>query len=78
MREMEASAREIAAVLGRAVKIHEQKYGTKTGFALFLFSFYEHGEMTYVSNAQRADMVKMLMEFVAKNPPELTWDEQHG
>lgn len=47
------------------------------GAALFLFSFIGQ-ELTYVSNAERPDMIKMLHEFLAANPPAMTWDEQHG
>lgn len=35
------------------------------GFLLMMFSF-GGNEMTYVSSAQRSDMIKMLKEFLAK------------
>jgi hypothetical protein len=78
MRLMEVTAREIAAALGRAVKQHKAKTDEDWGFALFLFSFHNRGELTYISNANRDDMVKMLLEFVAAQPPATTWDDQHG
>jgi hypothetical protein len=79
IRLMEQTARDIAAALGRATAQNNKKFaGEKWGFALFLFSFGERGEMTYVSNADREDMIKMLLEFIAKQPPAKTWDEQHG
>jgi hypothetical protein len=32
----------------------------------------------YPVDSSRADMIKMLHEFLATNSPPLTWDEQHG
>jgi hypothetical protein len=75
MRHMEQAAR----MLGKLIELLGDKaMGEHTGFALFLFSFGEHGELTYISNSSRADMIKMLHEFLATNSPPLTWDEQHG
>ena len=57
IRLMEQTARDIAAALGRATAQNNKKFaGEKWGFALFLFSFGERGEMTYVSNADREDL----------------------
>ena len=39
----------------------------KVGFALLMFSFGEHGEMTWASNAERAEMITALKEFITKN-----------
>jgi hypothetical protein len=75
MRRMEKACRKLGELLGDNVDI---AMGEHTGFALFLFSFGEHGELTYISNSTRADMIKMLHEFLAANPPAMTWDEQHG
>jgi hypothetical protein len=36
------------------------------GFTLVLFDFGADGNMTYLSNAQRADMVRMLEELIEK------------
>ncbi len=43
----------------------------RVGFGLFLFSFGEGGWMTWLSNAERADMTRALKEWIAKNeaPP---------
>lgn len=76
MRMMEAKAREIGEVLGRAVKAPGETHG-KFGFVLMLLS-YDGPEFTYISNVERAGMVKTMQEFIAANPPSLTWDEQHG
>jgi hypothetical protein len=37
------------------------------GFGLMLFTFGEGGVMFWISNAQRADMVKTMKEWIAKN-----------
>lgn len=37
------------------------------GFALLMFSFGEGAEMTWASNAERAEMITALKEFIAKN-----------
>jgi len=34
----------------------------------------EGPEFTWISNADR----KTMQEFIAANPPDLTWDAQHG
>lgn len=63
MRRMEASARDLGHVLGEALStIHS---GEKMGFALMLFSF-EGPEFTWISNAQRDDMIRALREFIGK------------
>jgi hypothetical protein len=36
------------------------------GFALLVFSFGEHGDLFYLSNARREDMSEVLKEFVKK------------
>jgi hypothetical protein len=40
---------------------------TDWGFALFLFSYGENGNMFYISSAQRSDIIKTLKEFIARN-----------
>jgi hypothetical protein len=36
------------------------------GFALLMFDFGEGGNLAYLSNAQRSDMIKTLREFIEK------------
>jgi hypothetical protein len=60
MRNMEAMAREIAAALGRATA---RQPGS--GFLLLLYSF-EGPELTYISNGNREDCTKMLLELLSK------------
>ena len=67
-RECETTAREIGSLIGRAC---QRAGGGRWGFALMLFSF-EGPEFTWISNASRADMVKMMQEFIQKNPPDQT------
>jgi len=75
MRQIEAMARGCAGLLDQAT--NDAFKNKRLGFALFIFSF-EGGELTYISNAEREQMVKTLAEFIAANPPAMTWDEQHG
>lgn len=64
MRGMEHNAREIGAALGRA--LDRMPGGRKSfGFTLLLFS-YDGPEITYISSAQRADMIKTMQEMIAK------------
>lgn len=51
-----------ARVIGHAIA--EELKG-KCGFALFLFDFGEDGWFTYLSNAAREDMIKLLREQLA-------------
>jgi hypothetical protein len=54
--QLEAKCREIGNLLGDAVP-------PGVGFMLALFDFGEGGNLTYLSNAAREDMIKMLAEF---------------
>lgn len=69
LRSMEAAGRDIAEALGRAFGKFGQKSDEKWGFALMIFSF-DGPEFTWISNAQRADMVKTMQEFISRNPPD--------
>ena len=60
LHEMESEARDIAQVIGGVLdKAHGPK---KVGFCLMIFSF-DGEELTYISSAQREDMIKLLKEF---------------
>jgi hypothetical protein len=61
MRHLEERAREIGHIIGRSIE-HQ---GLRFGFALFLFSF-DGPEMTWISNANRDDMIKGLLEFIER------------
>lgn len=78
MRAMEACAREIAAALERATRTYQLISGGehKWGFALMLFSF-DGPEFTWISNANRADMVKTMQEFINANPPDQTSEQRN-
>lgn len=75
MRAIEHSARSAYNALDAALEGALNR--RELGGALFLFSF-TGPELTYISNAERQDMLKMLREFLESNPPQMTWDEQHG
>jgi len=76
MRQMEHAARGIAEVLERALKSYQGKSGERWAFGLFIFSF-EGPEFTWISNADRADMVKTMQEFIARNPPDQTSEQRN-
>lgn len=69
IRSMETAAREIAKSLGIALARFEGDGSEKWGFALMIFSF-DGPEFTWISNAQRTDMVKAMQEFISRNPPD--------
>lgn len=75
MRAMEFLARELFAQLDKWSGGDLES--RKIGMCLFIFSF-QGGELTYISNADREGVIKMLLEFITKNAPAQTWDEQHG
>lgn len=78
MRRLEAAGHDIAETLERAIKMWTGDITQeKIGFTLMIFSF-NGPEFTYISNARREDMIKTMQEFIAANPPPMTWDEQHG
>lgn len=71
IRSMEACGREIAQLLQNAFDRFGQQSNEKWGFALMIFSF-NGPEFTWISNAQRADMIKTMQEFINRNPPDQT------
>jgi hypothetical protein len=62
MRRMEAMRREVGYEIGSII---DHACGGHRGFVLFVFSF-KGPEFTYISNANRQDMIKMCEEFVRK------------
>jgi hypothetical protein len=79
MRRMEREGQKIARVLDEALNPIPWHTGNKkNGFCLFLFSF-EGPEMTYVSNAQRPGIIKLLEETLArwkKGEPDQLWSQR--
>ena len=61
LRRLEYMAREVGYLIGHAIRVN----GIPYGFALLMFS-YDGPELTYISNAQRDDMVRALEEFIGK------------
>ena len=60
-RAMEAKLRDIGELLGVAI---EQADGW--GFCLMMFDFGKDGVMSYISNAQRENMIHILHEFLGR------------
>ena len=72
MRQLEAVCRDIGRMIGQAIALE----GEPMGFALMVFSF-EGPEFTWISNANRADMVKTMQEFINRNPPDQTSEQRN-
>lgn len=64
MRFAEAKARKVANIIDAEVNGNLTK-GDRYGFVALVFSF-EGPELSYVSNAQRPDMVKALEELLGR------------
>jgi hypothetical protein len=73
-RQMEAVSREIGNRIGKIIEKYSDTTGRKWGFALMIFSF-DGEEFTWISNAERADMVKAMQEFINRNPPDITSEQ---
>jgi hypothetical protein len=52
--------------LAEAVQGALDSIGANYGFTLMLFHFGEGGHLTYISNAQREDMILAIKEFLVK------------
>jgi hypothetical protein len=61
--ELEAICRRLALELMASLTGAQRR---KIGFALFLYDFGADGNLAYMSNGNREDMVKMLHEFLGK------------
>ena len=59
---MEKMSRDIGGMIGAAI----EDSGGGYGFCLFMFSWNDDSEMTWISNAQQPDMIKALKEFIEK------------
>lgn len=75
IRQMEAAGRDIAKALEVAFRRFGATNDEKWGFGLFIFSF-EGPEFTWISNADRASMVKTMQEFINRNPPDQTSEQR--
>lgn len=53
--------------LGKTIMLALDSWGKGSlGFALLVFDFGEAGNLAWISNAQREDMIKALKEFIDK------------
>lgn len=60
---LESACRELAL---RTIKpAIARMFGASVGFALVIFDFGEKGDMAYLSDCQREDMVKLVREWLA-------------
>lgn len=58
----------IANDLGKAIQTALDSWGKgKLGFAFLVFDFDGQGNLAWISNAKRKDMIKALEEFIEKN-----------
>jgi hypothetical protein len=58
LRRLEAEARNIGNGIANGLK---QRIGKPMGFALFIFNF-DGSELTYISNSNREDMIRLIEE----------------
>ncbi|HKS27785.1 MAG TPA: hypothetical protein VJS44_08195 [Pyrinomonadaceae bacterium] len=65
MRYLEARAREIAKRLDAALNQQVTGAPKQYGFALLLFSF-NGSELTWISNAEREDMIRLMEEMLER------------
>ena len=71
---LDKTVRELAPKLDAT--LHAQ-LGERMGFTLFIFNFGEPGEddfVSYISNAQRADMIKTVEQWFARQKAGITTD----
>lgn len=61
MESLEDEARELAVTLDHGL---QDRHGQRIGFALILFTFGDSGSLTWISNAQRGDMIKAMEEWL--------------
>lgn len=64
--DIEKQKAEIEALLKKLGQKIGQDMPKGMGFTLFIFDIGPHGNMFYISNAQRADMIKSLEEFIGR------------
>lgn len=60
MADLPASARGIAALEEYLLREH----GKRVGFAVFVFDFGDTGDLAYISNSSRDDMIKAVEEWL--------------
>jgi hypothetical protein len=57
---------EIADILRRTGRVFKASMPEGWGFAMLVFSYGEGGTLSYISSAERDDVVKVMREFIAK------------
>jgi hypothetical protein len=70
--ELEAENRSLAKLLDDYLR---ERHGERVGFTLFVFEFSEDGgNVAYISNADRSDMIKNVKAWLARVESGLTTD----
>jgi hypothetical protein len=72
--EEEARAKEIMRGVGEGLS----EMFPKMGFCLMIFEFNTEGQMNYISNADRRDVVKAMEEFIEKTKDSWNRDRDEG
>lgn len=69
-----------AQAVGRAIDgaVNQNRQAGRIGFALFVFDFGDAGNLSYVSNAERPDMVKAVKEWLARQQAGIFTDPPEG
>ena len=65
---IEDHARDVARLLDEGLQNAAAPFGKRYGFALFFFEFSDdpNGLLTYISNGERADMIRMLEKWLER------------
>jgi hypothetical protein len=69
--ELEAENRRLAKLLEDYLA---ERHGKRVGFTLFVFEFGAKGNLAYISNAQREDMITAAKEWLARLEAGLNTD----
>ena len=71
--KLEAVTRAVAESIDETMP---EMLGERVGFVLMLSEFHEGGYLAYVSNVNRADMIKLVKEWLARAESGLMTDPQ--
>lgn len=65
--EMQEFNEQVEFALREVAEFAKTRMPLGMGFTLLMFDFGEGGNMFYISNAQREDVLKSMQEFIDKN-----------
>jgi hypothetical protein len=72
--EEEVKTKEVMQEIGKVF----QKFFPEMGFVFMLFEMNKAGQMNYISNCQREDVIQALEEFIAKTRDSWAKDRVEG